>query len=134
MAAVAKAKNVAVFGAPAASEFISITYDFSVDAGATGALDLFTAKHAMAIKFAAMRIVTTCTSGGSATVSVGKSGDTTGLIAATAVASLTAGNYILGAATVDASMVVAADGKVQMEIGTAALTAGKIDFIFEIVK
>jgi hypothetical protein len=80
-----------------------------------------------------MKVMTTCTSGGSATVSFGKVGDLTGLVGATAVASLVAGaNFYSGAR--DASNTMAADAVIQMEIATAALTAGKIEFIFEVQK
>ncbi len=134
MAAVVDTKVVKAWGAPAASEWIAVTYDFSKDAGAVGQLDLFTADEQCVVKFAGMRVITACTSGGSATVGVGKAADLAGIIAATAVASLTAGAFIMGVTALDASHIVAAGAAVKMDIATAALTAGKIEFIFEVCK
>jgi hypothetical protein len=116
-----------------ASEEIEVVYDFAKDGGAVAALDLITCKEASVVELCYMKVDTTCTSGGSATVSVGKSGDVAGMVAATAVASLTAGAVIFGAA-LDASHVVAADGVIQLDIAVAALTAGKITVRLRISK
>lgn len=131
MAALNKYREVRSWGA--GREKFEIEYDFAKDAGAVGALDIFKAKEACVIKLAEMHVVTACTSGGLATVSCGKTADLTGMIGATAVASLTAGAVILGAA-IDASHTLAADDVVQMDIAVAALTAGKIKFVFEVMK
>jgi hypothetical protein len=131
MAAVQNAKNVAGFNNQ--PEIVRVVYDFAKDAGAVGQLDLLTAKVASIVKFAYARVITTCTSGGAATVSAGKAADLAGIIGATAVASLVADAIILGAAP-DQSHVLAADAKIQMDIATAALTAGKIEFVFEVIK
>ena len=114
-------------------EVFRVKYDFAVDGGAVGALDLFVAEGILIVESAKMAIKTTCTSGGSATVSVGKTGDLTGMIGATAVASLVADAAIFGAAQ-DASHVVPDGTVVKMDIATAALTAGAIDFMFEVQK
>ena len=131
MATVNKYREVRSWGA--GREKFEIEYDFAKDAGAVAALDLFKAKEACVIKLAEMHVLTTCTSGGAATVSVGKTADVAGMVAATAVASLTAGAVILGAA-LDASHTLAADDVVQMDVAVAALTAGKIKFVFEVMK
>ena len=114
-------------------ELIEIEYDFAKDGGAVSAIDIFKAIDAMMVMVAYMKVKTTCTSGGSATVSVGKSGDAAGLVAATAVASLTAGAAIDGA-SIGSVYKLAADDVVQMDIAVAALTAGKIVFGFEVIK
>jgi len=114
-------------------EVFRVKYNFSDDAGAVGALNLFTAGDKMIIESAKMAVKTTCTSGGLATVSCGKTGDLAGLVAATAVASLTANAVIFGAAQ-DASHVLASGDIVKMDIAVAALTAGEIDFMFEVQK
>lgn len=131
MATLNQYKEIRTWGAE--REKIEIEYDFSKDAGAVGALDIFKAKERCLVVLAYAKVKTTCTSGGAATVSVGKSGDLTGMIAATAVASLSSGAQILGAA-LDDSHKLAADDVVQMDIATAALTAGKIVFVFEVIK
>lgn len=113
-------------------QLVRVVYDFAKDGGAIGVLDLITADEACLVKLAEMHVKTTCTSGGAATVSAGKVADLAGQIGATAVASLTAGAAILGAA-IDASHQLAAADKVQMEIAAFALTAGKIEFVFEVI-
>lgn len=125
MAAVKNAKSGSAFTAKYVVE--EVTYDFSKDAGATGALDLFTAKQDLVIHKVVAKLKAACTSSGSATVGVGKSGDAAGLMAATAVASLTLG------AVIDSKIggYKLASGEVmQQTIAVAALTAGKV--IYEI--
>lgn len=114
-------------------EALRLRYDFAVDGGAVGEYPLFYAGEKLIVEQAKMVTKTTCTSGGSATVGVGKASDLAGMIAATAVASLVADAVAFGAAN-DASHVLAADDIVYMAIGTAALTAGVIDFLFELQK
>jgi hypothetical protein len=121
------------FGAPCGPEIVEIEYDFAKDGGAVGQYDIIKAKEKCHIRLAALKIDTTCTSGGAATVGVGKSGDLAGVVAATAVASLVADAVILGA-TPDASHVMAVDDVLYLDIATAALTAGKLRVTLEIFK
>lgn len=131
MAAVAKAKTI---GSTWTNEVAveRVTYDFSVDGGAVGALDLFTASADLVIKYVHIYVKTACTSGGSATVAVGVTGATTAYVDATAgaVANLSA-NAVMGTATPKR---VASGNKVLLTIGTAALTAGKIEVVVEYCK
>lgn len=131
MASLAKYREHSSLGGD--KEIIEIVYDFAVDAGAVAALDVLKLKQASIITSCYFVVQTTCTSGGSATVSLGKSGDAAGLIAATAVASLTAGAVIYGSAP-DASNTMAADAIIQMDTAVAALTAGKIKIVIECLK
>ena len=138
MAAVAKAKNIGpVFRNELQVE--RVVYDFSVDAGATGALDLFTASADVVLYDFHAYVKTACTSGGSATVAVGVTGATSAFITTTAgaVANLSA-NAVLGAGLTEGTPNTAAlprrlasGDKVLMTIGTAALTAGKIEFVIQ---
>lgn len=130
MAAVVDAKSVRSWGPEV--DVVEVVYDFSKDAGATGALDMVTVKDACVVRAAYLEVLTTCTSGGSATYEVGISGATAGLIAQTAVASLTAGAVIEGA--FDVGYKLAADAVVIQTIATAALTAGKIKLRLELAK
>lgn len=138
MAAVAKAKTIA-------PEFRNqkvierVVYDFAVDGGATGALDLFTAGSDIVITGFHAYVKTACTSGGSATVICGVTGTTNAFMTTTtgAVASLTA-NAVIGAVVTEGTpntfavpRRLASGSKVLMTIGTAALTAGKIEFVLE---
>src|SRR5574343_656281 len=77
--------------------FAHVEYDYSVDAGAVGALDLFTAGEDIVITHFHAKVMTTCTSGGSATVAVGITGSTSLFANATqgAVANLTANAVIV---------------------------------------
>jgi len=119
------------------------TYDFSVDAGGTGALDIFVAGSDIVITNFYAYVKTTCTSGGSATVAVGVTGSTSAFVTTTtgAVANLTA-NAVLqpvvvltegtpNTAAFPLPRRLASGDKVLMTIGTAALTAGKIEFVIE---
>lgn len=127
MAAVAKVKQV---GNTFANDIVTerAVYDFSVDGGAVGALDLFQADADIVIKSFHAYVKTAATSGGSATVAIGVTGATTAFVDATAgaVANLTA-NAVLGSAI--APRRLASGNAVLMTIGTAALTAGKIEVV-----
>ncbi len=135
MAAIQKAVTV---GNPFsnAREVARVTYDFATDAGAVGALDLMTADGDIVVVGAYAVVKTTCTSGGSATVIWGITGDTNRFMDATAgaVANLTENAVIAPAAADLPAIKVASGDNVLMTIGTAALTAGKIDFVVEYMK
>lgn len=123
-------------------EYARYVYDFAVDGGATGVYDVMTAAAGMVIVHAHARVLTACTSGGSATVKFGPSADDDRFINTTqgAVASLTAGAVIVPPALEGTPNVIAtpyshaAAAKLVMTIGTAALTAGKIEFVIGYLK
>lgn len=120
-------------------------YDFSVDGGAVSTITLSSKANKAPIPVGAIVknttvwVETACTSGGSATVSVGLGTDVDGLVTATAVASLTANAVIVGdgALAVPASVATyvtsAANGAVTASIAVAALTAGKISVSVEYI-
>jgi len=114
-------------------ETIEIEYDFAKDGGAIGALDVLKVKDACVVRAAYFKVDTACTSGGSATLSLGISGDAAGLVAATAVASLTLGAVIDGA-SIGTGYKLAADAVIQSAIATATLTAGKVSIVIELAK
>jgi len=125
-----------------AVELKRFVYDFTKDGGATGALDICTFADAAVIVAAWATVKTTATSGGSATVKWGITGDDDRFCDTTqgAVANLTAAATIVppaveGTPNVIATPVkVAAGDKALMTIGTAALTAGKIEFVLVVAK
>lgn len=145
MTALAKAKTVGQLFSNR-SEIERVVYDFSVDGGATGALDIFTAGADIIITGFHAVVKTACTSGGSATVAVGVTGATSAFVTTTggAVANLTANavlqaNVVLTEGTPNTAAFplprrLASGDKVLMTIGTAALTAGKIEFVLQYVK
>lgn len=124
MAQVKDKKNVNVFSNELG--MTKVVYNFAVDAGATGALNLFEAKEDLVIHSAKVKVLTTFTSGGSATLIVGQTGDTDSILASTAVASLVAGlvKHVDAAAL---NLKMTSGDFVLMTIGTAAMTAGKME-------
>lgn len=155
------------FAAPAHAEFknagtqmAKYVYDFSVDGGATGSISLSGKTGYRGLPAGAIvtrvyaRVVTTCTSGGSATVEWGNTADTDGYSGtAVAVASLTADAVFNGSETaggegaliwtrkattpalgVPKAYQVTSTANTKdflVKINTAALTAGKIIFYVE---
>lgn len=134
--------------------YVEYVYDFAVDGGATGAVDL-SAKNNKGVlpdnaivKTVYMVVNTTFTSGGSATLAWGNTTDPDGYSgSAIAVGSLTAGTVFNGwdngAAllwddTNDHAIyynvgTTANNKDFSCTIGTAAMTAGKATFIVEFV-
>lgn len=107
-------------------------YDFSVDGGVTG---LITPVGTIALPAKAMiigvtaKVVAAVTSLGSATLAIGTSAGSAAnsLLTATAKASLTLAALINGAATFAAPVQLSAAGNVTFTVGTADLTAGKVE-------
>lgn len=126
-------------------------YDFAVDGGATGAISLHAKDNKSVIPVGAIiqrvtaKVVTACTSGGSATVIWGNGDDADGYSGATVAVATLADNYVANGYENDAALLwdttndypkyvnvsTAADGQFIMTIATAALTAGKIVFLVE---
>lgn len=131
MATLSNAKTTRAWGAEV--ETVEIVYDFAKDGGAVAAFSALTVKSASVVRAAYFKVNTLCTSGGSATVSLGVAGDVAGLVGATAVASLTAGAVIDGA-SIGTGYKLAADAVIIVDIAVAALTAGKITVVVELAK
>lgn len=117
------------------------TYSFAVDGGAVGAINLFTAASDIVITGFHAVVKTTCTSGGSATVAVGVTGATSAFVTTTggAVANLTANAVLVPVLTEGTPNTMAlprrlaSGSSVLMTIGTAALTAGQIEYVLTYV-
>ena len=134
MAAVKGYKEHAQFTGPL--EVVEVEYDFAKDGGATGALDLIKMKQAMVLVDCYAKVDAAATSDGSATLIWGvKGGDTDACLGTTAgaVANLTLGAVIKGDSA-GKQIKLAADSVLEMTIGTAALTAGKIRFVMVLQK
>lgn len=114
-------------------EHLRLTWDFAVDGGAVGEYPLFKAGEKLIVESAKMVSKTAVVATTSGTISVGKASDLAGIIAATGAGDLEADEVAFGAAQ-DASHVLAVDAIVYMAIATDALTAGKVDFLFELQK
>lgn len=129
-------KGIKKVGSPFtnALEQVKVTYDFSVDAGATGILNILECEQDCVITNFYAVVKTACTSGGSMTLDVGTTDNGDLLLDGVAVASLTLGSLhqpfiIEGTPNVlPCPFVLNSTKYLTMEIKTAALTAGKIDF------
>lgn len=133
MAAVANAKTKHAVSS-AGKHLIEVDYDFAKDGGAVGVLDLIEFSEAVIVTDFVAHVLTACTSGGSATLDVGVVGaDTDAFADDIAVASLSLNSTHASHAN-GVDEYIAADGKIAMEIKTAALTAGKIRFYIEVVQ
>ncbi len=124
-----------VKGAPFsnAKEIIRRTYDFSLDAGALAdEVTLTNFSDACAVRLIGISVETAFTSGGAATIDCGLAGGTgVEFLSDEAVASFSAGAFVDG---VSDYIAVAAGEDIEMDIGTAALTAGKAEFVFEYIR
>lgn len=111
------------------TQFTKLTYNFANDAGAfADVVKLATVDGKIMIKRAIVHVETACTSGGSATVAVGAAtADADGFLTAAhgAVASLV-DDFTYSEATSIGLVVNDAD-TITLDIGTADLTAGKIN-------
>lgn len=117
---------------PNAAEIVRVVYDFAEDGGATaGTLELLEAKEKIAVKLKHAHVLAAATSAGSATVSVGKGSSGDEFLDAQAVAGLTLNAALAGEGGV---VYLAAGDKIEQNIATAALTAGKIEYVFEVIK
>lgn len=131
MAAVKAAK---VIGAPFSNvvEVVRVIYDFSVDTGAIADYTLFEAKGSVLVKCIGADVIAACTSSGSATLELGKGASGAEFITAEAYTSFTLAGFY---ASESAAFVKMVNGNViNLGIAGAALTAGKIEFIFEVAQ
>lgn len=111
---------------------VRVVWDFAVDGGATGDLDVLTADGACLVRCIGANVKTAVTSAGSLDLDLGKGAGGVEFLSSVAVASLTLASY---QASASQAFLKLADGeKIIMGIDVAAATAGKIEFIFEIVK
>lgn len=113
---------------------VVLEYDFANDTGAAATYSLGKFKHKTLMLHGKAFVETACTSAGSATVKIGTSTADDDAICDTtsgAVANLT-DNAVL-VETASENLVVAADETLDLVIGTAALTAGKIKVILECI-
>lgn len=127
-------------------EVVRVVYDFAKDGGATGALDIFEATADCLITHFSACVKTAATSGGSATLKVGITSDDDVFMTTTqgAVASLTLGAAILpipvltegtpNTIAMPLPVKLASGAKVLQTIGTAALTAGKVEYLLKYMK
>lgn len=109
---------------------VKATYDFAVSGGAVSdiSLDSWVPPGAIITNIYS-REVTSVTSDGSATVTL--SAGSTALTGATAVASVATGSIALASSAT--AIVISASSRLKITIGTAALTAGKVEYFIEYI-
>lgn len=125
-------KGAKIVGAPFANttEIVRVMYDFAVDGGEVEDNTLITADGIVLVKCIGAYVHTLVTSGGSATLELGKGASGAEFITQEAVATFAANAFY---PSESASFVKLANTEViNLGIAVAALTAGKIEFIFEV--
>lgn len=114
-------------------EVVEIVWDYAVDGGAIGALDLLKVKEdSVLTQFHA--VIKTSLVGVSGTVEIGKSGDTAGIMAQTGTASLQTANSPVDSASFGSAYRLVANDVIIQTIATTAMTDGKIKYMFELMK
>lgn len=133
MAALTKHKSHSQFSG--SLEVVEVEYDFANDGGSTGAKDIVTFPSAMVIIDAWTKIDTAVVGTSSTLIWGVKGGDTDACLDATsgAEANLTIGAVIPGESACK-NLKLAAGAIMEMTIGTAALTAGKVRFCLLVQK
>lgn len=112
-------------------EKIVLGYDFASDGGAVGSLDMMEADEDYVVTDFYIAVEDALTSGGAATLEVGIAGSDE-LLTATAVGSFSAGALVAGTQTGPVKVSLA--DLMQLTIGTAALTAGKMTMYMKVEK
>ncbi len=124
---------------------IEVTYDFALDGGAEGVLDLFTASQDMVVHRVIAKVITACVGflpgdpeampdpipDAPATVAIGITGTADAMMTATGTDVLLAGVVV---DSIKGGVKLASGGKIKQTIAVAALTAGKIRYSIEYSK
>jgi len=128
----AAVKGAKVVGAPFDNkvEVVRVIYDFAVDGGEVEDNTLLTADGSILVRCIGVDVIAALTSGGSATVEVGKGTSGAEFITAEAYTSFTLAGFYASESAAFAKL--ATTNVINMGIAGAALTAGKMEFIFEI--
>jgi len=120
------------------SELLTTVYDFSADAGAAGAFVMTPAAGAAClVKLLAVKVDTAVTSAGAATLAVGTSDSASCFIDSEGKASFSLAAVVTPSSvtTGNAGFVKLASGStLDVTVEVAALTAGKLYFVWEILK
>lgn len=127
-------KGAKTVGAPFSNavEVVRVRYDFSVDGGEVEDNTVLTADGNLLVRCVGVHTEVALTSDGSATVDLGKGASGTEFVSTEAYTSFTLDGFY---ASESAAFVKLASGEViNMGVATAALTAGVVEFIFEVAQ
>lgn len=114
---------------------VKLTYDFAKDAGAfADVVKLGTVRGKVLVLDSCVHVETACTSLGSATVIVGVAGgDTDAFMDLTSGAVANLADDFVNQETTGQGIVLADGAAIHLDIGTADLTAGKINVILSVM-
>jgi len=113
-------------------DIFETVYDFSEDTGATGTYVMTAgADAACMVKLLAVKVNTAVTSDGAATLIIGTSADDNAFLESEGKASFALGAVVLP--DVAGYVKLAADATLDVTVETAALTAGKLTFVWEVL-
>lgn len=125
-------KGAKVVGAPFdnRTEVVRVIYDFAADGGQVEDNTVLTADGVLLVRCIGCVVETAVTSSGSATIDLGKGASGVEFVSGEAYTTFAANAFY---ASESAAFVKLADAEViNMGVAVAALTAGKVEFIFEI--
>lgn len=125
-------KGSKIVGAPFDNnvEVVRVIYDFSVDGGQVEDNTVLTADGTILVKCIGINVETAMTSGGSATIDLGKGASGVEFASGEAFTSFSANAFY---PSESAAYLKLSNGEIiNMGVAVAALTAGKVEFIFEV--
>jgi hypothetical protein len=110
-------------------ELVRVVYDFAKDTGAIANYDLLIAQNAMIVKLISADVKTAVTSADAVAIDLGKGNGGAQFWADKLKAALAINVQDVGTG---GAVALAATDKIVMGVKTHAITAGKIEFIFEV--
>jgi hypothetical protein len=132
MAAVRDHKTLGAPFSDAKSNFIRVQYVGAVDGLAQADLDLLTAREDLLIRHVGTRAVAALTSGGSAVLDLGVGAGGVQFLSDSAYAGYTLAAFVNGAT--EAFKKLPSGSKIVLGIEGADLTAGTLEFLFEVAR
>jgi len=115
-----------------AVEIVRVQYDFAKDGGAIGDYDVLEAVEPMTVKIRHIQALAEVTSADAVNIDLGKNDGGTEFLSNALKASF-ATNAVQGG-TAGAVVRLAAGDKIVLGVEAHAITAGKVEFVFEIAK
>jgi len=133
----AEVKGLKKIGSPYGNEveLVRVVYDFAEDTGALGTYDLLKSQGICHVRLLGVMVETAVTSGGTPTFDIGIEGGVQmySNLALTAIDAV--GDFAQPASLATAQFFRVTDGQdVTFVIETATVTAGKLEFVFEVIK
>lgn len=117
---------------PNAVEYVRVTYDFAADGGAIGDYDVLVASDACIVKLHHIESITAMTSSDAVNIDLGKGDGGVEFLSNALKASFAEGAVQGGVAA--AGVRLAADEKIVLGVEAFAITAGKFEMVFEVMK